>query len=256
MWPAARVPAPLCLLWLPSRPPPPLCVIHPRLRWFLLLLFQKERRLPHGVDPGCGVQRLRLLCPHRAVTPPLRAAAWSCPVARRVVAVLESELLGVSDSDVPGVLPSLVRWAKLSSCSLAYSISYEASGPPCPWPTSKRTAEPLLNLCPPASFSDFFISPFYSSTLCYSPGERGSGSTGSHERTRGRGRGELRHPGAHGLRGTTEEEAGETEEAPESKWEDMHTSCLCCTPRGHVVFLCNMQLLVLLCETTAAICVL
>lgn len=108
-------------------------------------------------------------------------------------------------------------------CS-AFSRSLSQTFPPFPPPplddfqADSRAVKALIGPLSSGSLLCFLnFPPFPPSTLCYSPGERRSGSTGNHERTRGRGRGELGHPGAHRLRGTSEEEAGETKEAAESK---------------------------------------
>lgn len=107
----------------------------------------------------------------------------------------------------------------------AHWLVLSASKPPVLLPVKdlqvdNRTAEVPLKLSSSAPAIAFF-----SYAFPYSPGERSSCSTGNHERTRGRCRGELWLPGAHGVRGAPEEEAGETEEAPKSKSEFVSRRC-------------------------------
>lgn len=193
----------------PDPPPPPVLFTHGRGDFFLF--FPSFLTHPHWVGPGFRVGSGCGYYAHTSQT--IRAelsrlaAAWSFPVPR--CAVAEFEPLGVSDSAVPGVQSSYAHWAKPSSCSLAYLIKSRQSC--CLGDTYKQTTDRLK-----CHWNYPHRTPSISFFFC-SPGERRSRSTGNHERTRGRGRGELWLSGAHGARGAPKEEAGETEETAKSK---------------------------------------
>ncbi|KAK2883328.1 hypothetical protein Q8A73_022261 [Channa argus] len=120
----------------------------------------------------------------------------------------------------------------LPRCRAKLSICSENLQSSCLGTTFQRTprvkkapVEPIFLACSP-------LCPL-SPSLFQSPSiQRGGGGvevrscrSGNHEWARGRGRGELKQPGASGGRGAPEAEAGATEEAPESKSEFVAHCC-------------------------------